>query len=197
MEVPLANFFASGVLELGPKPGPILWQFPPSFKFELERVENFFRILPRNMEAAVELAQHHDRKTKDAVAVGIVTNGSVRHAMEVRHPSFGTEEFIALLRKYEVAIVVADTAGKWALIEDFTSDFVYIRLHGDEELYASAYSSEAVDMWAKKSSAGYLAAPHSVRNASRPRHRHVRKVGQSMCILTTISKSTHHSTQYR
>jgi uncharacterized protein YecE (DUF72 family) len=150
VEVPLANFFASGVLELGRKLGPVLWQFPPNFKFDPARVENFFKLLPRTMEEAAELAQNHDRKIKDVVTVGFKIDGPVRHAMEIRHPSFATEEFISLLREYNVAIVVADTAGKWPFIEDVTADFIYVRLHGDAELYASGYSPEALDRWAKK-----------------------------------------------
>jgi uncharacterized protein YecE (DUF72 family) len=150
VEVPLANFFASGVLELGKKLGPILWQFPPNFAFDRSRVENFFKLLPRTMEEAAALAQNHDRKIKDVVTVGFKANGPVRHAMEIRHPSFATEEFIALLREHNVAIVVADTAGKWPFIEDVTADFIYIRLHGDAEIYASGYSPEALDRWARK-----------------------------------------------
>ena len=74
----------------------------------------------------------------------------LRHAVEIRHESFIDEEFIALLRKYKVAVVVADTAGKWPLIEDVTADFMYLRLHGDKELYASGYTEEALDRWAAR-----------------------------------------------
>jgi uncharacterized protein YecE (DUF72 family) len=74
----------------------------------------------------------------------------MRHAMEIRHDTFKAPEFIALLRKYNVAIVVADTAGKWPLMEDLTSDFVYVRLHGDEQLYVSGYTDAALDHWAKR-----------------------------------------------
>jgi len=74
----------------------------------------------------------------------------MRHAVEVRHPSFRDERFIALLRKYNVALVVADTAGKWPYMEDVTADFMYLRLHGDEELYASGYGDAAIERWAGK-----------------------------------------------
>lgn len=150
VEVPLANFFASGVLELGKKLGPILWQFPPNFKYEREKLENFFNLLPRRFEDAVELSQHHDRKIRDIATVGFNSESVVRHAIEIRHPSFATPEFISLLRDHNVAIVVADTAGKWPLIEDVTADFIYVRLHGDEELYASGYSPAALETWEKK-----------------------------------------------
>jgi uncharacterized protein YecE (DUF72 family) len=58
--------------------------------------------------------------------------------------------FIAMLRRYKVALVVADTAGRWPLAEDVTADFVYIRLHGDQELYASGYGDEAIAAWAAR-----------------------------------------------
>ena len=70
--------------------------------------------------------------------------------MEVRHPSFLQPEFIALLRAHDIALVVADTAGKWPFMEDVTADFVYVRLHGDEELYVSGYTPAALDCWARK-----------------------------------------------
>jgi uncharacterized protein YecE (DUF72 family) len=74
----------------------------------------------------------------------------LRHALEVRHASFANPEFIALLRRQKVALVVADTAGRWPLLEDLCADFVYVRLHGDKELYASGYSDEALDRWAER-----------------------------------------------
>ncbi|WP_256677013.1 DUF72 domain-containing protein, partial [Pseudomonas sp. PICF6] len=61
----------------------------------------------------------------------------LRHAVEIRHESFIDPHFITLLKRYDVALVIADTAGKWPYREDVTSDFVYLRLHGAEELYAS------------------------------------------------------------
>jgi uncharacterized protein YecE (DUF72 family) len=74
----------------------------------------------------------------------------MRHAVEIRHESFRDARFIALLRKYNIALVVADTAGRWPYIEDVTADFVYIRLHGDKELYASGYDDEAIALWASR-----------------------------------------------
>jgi uncharacterized protein YecE (DUF72 family) len=70
--------------------------------------------------------------------------------MEVRHESFMVPEFFRLLRQHRVSFVFADTAGKWPYREDLTSDFVYIRLHGDEELYVSGYTEEALDHWAER-----------------------------------------------
>jgi uncharacterized protein YecE (DUF72 family) len=74
----------------------------------------------------------------------------MRHAVEIRHDSFATEAFVRMLRKHRVALVCADTAGKWPMLHDVTADFVYARLHGAEELYASGYTDEALDSWARK-----------------------------------------------
>ena len=60
------------------------------------------------------------------------------------------ERFVKLLRKHEIALVFADTAGKWPYMEDVTADFIYARLHGDEELYVSGYTEAALDWWAKR-----------------------------------------------
>ena len=148
--IPLANFFASGVLELGKKLGPILWQLPPNFPYDRQRLESFFKLLPRDTEAASRLARSHDEKLRARAALKPSADLPIRHALEVRHPSFEQPEFIALLREHHIAIVVADTAGKWPLIEDVTADFIYIRLHGAEELYASGYTEPALDEWAGK-----------------------------------------------
>jgi uncharacterized protein YecE (DUF72 family) len=147
IEAPLANFFASGVLALGPKLGPILWQFPPSFSFKPELIEDFLRLLPKTTQEAADLGSGRDTWMKDRAFLGPVEAGPVRHAMEIRHKSFATEEFIALLRKYGVALVCAD-AVKWPRLIDVTADFVYCRLHGSEELYASGYDDKSLDEWA-------------------------------------------------
>ena len=147
---PLANFFASGVLALRRKLGPILWQLPPNFRYDAARIETFLKLLPRDAEAAAALARKHDRRLSGRSWMRIQENHPLRHAMEVRHDSFENEEFIALLREHHVALVIADTAGKWPFMEDITSDFVYIRLHGEEELYASGYTDDALKTWAAK-----------------------------------------------
>ncbi len=152
----LGNFFASGIAELREKVGPFLWQFPPNFAFDAERVENFLAMLPYDTDAAAAVARRHDRKLKTRASCVYKPAGKLRHAMEVRHPSFLDPGFIALLRKYNVSFVVADTAGKWVERDDVTADFVYIRLHGAVELYHSRYSEEElarfasrVDCWAR------------------------------------------------
>ncbi|MED5619349.1 DUF72 domain-containing protein [Ideonella sp. BN130291] len=149
-ETPLANFFASGVFELKAKFGPILWQFPPMMAFKPERFEAFFEMLPRDTEAAAALARHHDARLERRNSLDIDKKRPLRHAVEIRHPSFVDEAFVAMLRRHNIALVVADTAGKWPLLEDLTADFVYVRLHGDKELYASGYSDEALQRWAER-----------------------------------------------
>ncbi|HRE83878.1 MAG TPA: DUF72 domain-containing protein [Opitutaceae bacterium] len=150
IEIPLANFFASGVLRLGSKLGPLLWQFPPSFRYDPEKMDAFFRLLPQSADDALRLAKRCDGHLKTAPWLKIERSRSLRHAVEIRHPSFETKEFVVQLRKHRVGLVVADTAGRWPFMEDVTADFVYVRLHGDVELYASGYSDRALDRWAQK-----------------------------------------------
>lgn len=150
IDTPLANFFASGLFELGAKLGPILWQFPPMLPFKPDRFEAFFAQLPHDTDAAAEIAVQHDPSMQGRVSLKPGPKRKMRHAVEIRHASFIDPSFIALLRKYRIALVVADTAGKWPLLEDLTADFVYMRLHGDVELYASGYSDAALDRWAHR-----------------------------------------------
>lgn len=148
VEQGLANFFASGVLALREKFGPILWQLPPSFRYDEERLETFFSQLPHDSETLAAVARNHDRTIAKA-QVTADRKRSIRHAMEVRHTSFVNETFIAQLRRHGVALVVADTAGKWPFLEDVTASFVYMRLHGDKELYASGYTNAALNRWCR------------------------------------------------
>lgn len=150
IEKPLANFLASGVFELRRKLGPILWQFPPNFRFDLARFEAFLTQLPRDTDAAQALARHRDDFMAGREQVRALHAQPLRHAVEIRHESFLDEAFVQLLRHHQVALVVADTAGKWPYREDLTSDFMYLRLHGDAELYASGYSDAALSRWAAR-----------------------------------------------
>jgi len=147
---PLANFFANGLFELKDKLGPILWQFPPRLPFEAERFEAFFKQLPHDTEAAAVLAARHDHRVEGRMSLVPDRKRALRHAVEIRHSSFATPAFVAMLRRHHIALVVADTAGKWPLLEDLTSDFVYMRLHGDQELYASGYDDAALARWAER-----------------------------------------------
>ena len=150
IEKPLANVFASGAFNLREKLGPFLWQFPPSFKFEPTQLEHFLRLLPHDTEQALKPARTRDPRMKGRSRLAIDQNRPMRHAMEIRNSSFIDPAFVALLRKYRVALVVADTAGKWPYCEDVTSDFMYLRLHGDKALYASGYSEAALARWAAR-----------------------------------------------
>jgi uncharacterized protein YecE (DUF72 family) len=150
VEAPLANFFASGVLCLREKLGPILWQFPPNFGWNEERFTEFFQLLPRDTRGAVKLAKKHDAKVKGRAWTKTDAIRPIRHAVEIRHSTFMNPEFFALLRRHNIAFVVADTAGKWPYAEDLTADFVYCRLHGAEQLYVSGYSDKELDWWANR-----------------------------------------------
>jgi uncharacterized protein YecE (DUF72 family) len=147
---PLANFFASGVLCLGEKLGPMLWQLPPNLGFHEDRLAEFFNLLPRDTEQAAALARKHDAKIEGRSFTDVLWKGPIRHAVEVRHESFRTPAFIELLRAHRIGLVIADTAGRWPFLEDLTADFVYVRLHGDQELYTSGYSDEALERWAER-----------------------------------------------
>jgi uncharacterized protein YecE (DUF72 family) len=149
IETPLANFFASGVLRLEEKLGPFLWQFSPHFGFDRERLEHFLSLLPRDTETAAALAQQHDQRLTGRAWTQTGGKRRLRHAIEIRHSSFLVPEFVELLRHQRVALVFADSV-EWPYAEDLTADFVYIRLHGSEELYASGYSDEALDRWAAR-----------------------------------------------
>jgi uncharacterized protein YecE (DUF72 family) len=149
VETALANFFASGVLGLGPKLGPMLWQLPPQLAYDHARLVDFFGLLPRTTTAAATLAAGHDDKVPaDRALTEAEADLPLRHALEVRHQSFAQPEAIELLRDHDIGLVVADSAGKWPALDEVTADFVYVRLHGAEELYASGYDSSALDRWA-------------------------------------------------
>lgn len=148
-DTPLANFMASGPLRLGSKLGPILWQFPERMTFNAERFESFLSLLPRNTEEALALARKHDERVEGRAWLEADSKRPMRHAVEIRHQSFCTGEFIELLRRYNVALVCADTP-EWPLLMDLTADFVYCRLHGSEQLYSSGYDEAALDLWAQR-----------------------------------------------
>lgn len=148
-EIPLANFFAQGLLALKEKLGPILWQLPPNFKYDAGRLDSFFSLLPRTHKEAANLARQHDDRVDGRCWFDVRKDRPLRHAIEIRNDTFVREEYIALLRKHKIASVVADTV-EWPLLMDVTADFVYCRLHGSEVLYASGYDSNAIDSWASR-----------------------------------------------
>jgi len=147
---PLANFYASGILALGRKTGPFLWQLPATFRFNAERTKDFLALLPRGTADAERLARRHDARLKRGALLKGTARVRYRHAFEVRHVSFFTPEFYDLLRAFGCALVIADTAGKFPSAEEMTADFVYVRLHGSTTLYASDYSDAELDRWAER-----------------------------------------------
>ncbi len=149
-EASLGNFFASGVLALGTRTGPFLWQLPATYGFRAERVDAFLRLLPRSSTDAEALARGHDDRLRRGALTEAAARVAYRHAFEVRHPSYFHPEFYDLLRAHRFAFVPADTAGRYGFAEEVTADFVYARLHGSRELYVSGYTDEELAGWAER-----------------------------------------------
>ena len=146
VEILLANFFGSGVLALGAKLGPFVWQLPPNLAFDADRLEGFLALLPQTPEALLTLAGRADDKLKRPPFLDATGLTTVRHAIEVRHQSFADPAAIALLRRYNVALVTADTAA-WSYL-DVTADFAYLRLQGAPG--ADHYDEAGLDRWAAR-----------------------------------------------
>ena len=147
----VANFFASGLFALGPKLGPILWQLPPSLHFDADLLDAFLALLPPDTRAAAALAAEREpQRMRGRELLEPELPWRVRHALEVRHESFCHPDCIALLRRHGVALVVADTGGRWPELGDVTADFMYLRLHGASQLYASGYSDAQIERWAER-----------------------------------------------
>jgi len=162
VDTPLANFFASGLLALGPKLGPILWQLPEKLTFDAARLDDFLGRLPTSTGQLAQLAAGHDDKLSgDRVLTTAEEDRPLRHALEFRSPTFAVPEAIEILRRHRVACVLADTAGRWPRVEEDTADLRYVRLHGEHELYASGYTGHALDEWAHRVS-GWAAAGQDV-----------------------------------
>jgi uncharacterized protein YecE (DUF72 family) len=122
----LDRFFASGVLELGAKLGPILWQFAPFLRFDEAAFAGFLALLPGEIDGRV-----------------------LRHVVEVRHPSFAAPAFPELLRRHRVAVALVDDE-KYSMLDDITADFVYARLRRSALDEPAGYSPEALDAWADR-----------------------------------------------
>ena len=150
LETALPNFFASGVLRLREKLGPILWQFPERFPADLDRFARFLQALPKTSDEAAEVAGRHDHRLDGRAWTEAEVSIPLRHAFEIRHPGFLGPDFLTLLREHGAALVFADTAGRWPYAEDVTADFVYVRLHGAEQLYTSGYTDDQPDWWAAR-----------------------------------------------
>lgn len=144
----IANFFASGLLELGRQLGPILWQLPPNLQFDDDLLDDFLGLLPHDTTAAVALAHEHDDRVK-AVSYGDGENHRIRHVVEFRHPSFLRREALSTTKRNGVAVACSHSS-EWPLIPDVTAGFVYVRLHGPAEIYASPYEQTDLAKWARR-----------------------------------------------
>jgi uncharacterized protein YecE (DUF72 family) len=120
------RFYDQGILELGDRLGPVLWQFAPTKKFDEADFGKFLELLPRKLGGL-----------------------SLRHVVEVRHDSFAVPGFIALLRKFEIPVVFAEH-GKYPAISDVTGDFVYARLQKGNDELKTCYPPKELDAWAKR-----------------------------------------------
>ena len=144
---PVANFFASGILAMGAKLGPILWQLPPNLDFDPETLETFLNLLPHTTGEAVEVATGRSARMSGKEYLETDAERPLRHAMEVRNFSFDDPAFAALLEKHGVATVLGDNEGRWPMLDWVTADFAYARLHGDKELYTSGYDEAGIEKW--------------------------------------------------
>ena len=183
VEKPLANFFASGVLGLKEKLGPVLWQFPPSFRYDAERFERFFELLPHDTKAAARLARKREPRMKGRALLSTDANRKLRHAVEIRHDSFLDASFIELLRAHNIALVIAETARRWPMTHDVTADFIYMRLHGDKELYRSGYGDKALDKWARRIEAWHRGAEPKDATRVAPRKASSKRARDVYCFF--------------
>ena len=149
VETPLANFLASGVLALRERLGPIVWQLSDALRFEANRIEGFLGMLPHDLKEALRLARKHDHRVEGRSYLRVERNHRIRHAIEVRNESFFVPEFVRIARRTGTAIVFSDAAD-WPYIEEVTAGFVYVRLHGHTETYASGYSGKSLDAWSER-----------------------------------------------
>jgi uncharacterized protein YecE (DUF72 family) len=122
----IKRFFDSGVLELGDRLGPLLWQFAPTKKFDAADFGGFLQLLPKQ-----------------------INKRRLRHVVEVRHDSFRAPAFVALLRQFEVPVVFAEHHD-YPAIADLTGDFVYARLQKGDDTLTTAYPPKELDAWAKR-----------------------------------------------
>ena len=152
VDTALANFFASGLLALGPKLGPVLWQLAPRHRYDAAQLADFLPRLPRTHGEAAEVAARHDDRLREPAHLDVVDpDRPVQHVLEVRHPTFDDNpELLDLLRQHGVGIVIADAAGLWPYYDEVTSPVAYVRLHGNTELYVSGYGEEALQDWADR-----------------------------------------------
>ena len=148
VEDALANFFASGLLELREKLGPILWQLGPRHTFDAGRLESFLGSLPIGTKAAAEIASRQTLPGRDTVTTSD-GNWPIRHVLEIRHPSWFQEETAEIARRHGVALAFSHSS-RWPYAEEVTAPFVYIRLHGPRQLYSSPYTKAELEGYARR-----------------------------------------------
>ena len=148
IDLPLANFLASGVLALDGKLGPLLWQLPPNLPYDPALIERFLERLPHTTAEALELARGREARMEGREFLQLDADRPLRHAIEPRSPSFDDPRFAEQLTRHGVATVLGDNEGRWPRLDWTTADFAYARLHGDEVLYTSGYDDESLDAWA-------------------------------------------------
>ncbi|WP_353707811.1 DUF72 domain-containing protein [Cellulosimicrobium sp. ES-005] len=161
VRTPLANFFASGVLALDDRLGPVLWQLPARTTFDAGLLDEFLALLPRSTAEAARLAREHDDRLRAPAWTEVGADRPLVHALEPRHASFASAEALDVLRRHRVAFAISDGAGHWPLVEAVTSRLVYVRLHGDTSLYTSGYRPHVLDAWAARVR-GWCEAGHDV-----------------------------------
>ena len=149
VELALGNFFASGMLLLREKLGPFLWQLAGSLQFRPERVDAFLGRLPRTHAHMAEIARGHGPQVEGKEHLDAEGEWPVRHCLEVRHESFWTDELVDIARAHDVSLVFSDAA-TWPYLEEVTADFVYLRLHGSSQTYASGYGPKSIEGWAER-----------------------------------------------
>lgn len=142
----LADFFASGVLELREKLGPLLWQFPAGSQFKADDLEQFLLLLPKSTAEAAKLAEQSESSVEGCADS---PDRPLRHAIEVRDASYLNTAFVKLLRFHGVAIVFTNMPGSPSF-RDLTSDFVYLRLDSGEDHFADGYDDQALHDWATR-----------------------------------------------
>lgn len=149
VDTALANFFASGLLALGAKLGPLLWQLPERQGFDPGLIEEFLGALPASTAELAAFARRRDHRLAGREVLEPLDDRPVRHAIEVRNPGFDDHRFVELALRHRVAIVRSDAPRAWPELDDATGgDLAYARLHGRPDLYASGYGPRSLDRWA-------------------------------------------------
>lgn len=168
----VAQFLQTCVPVLGASMGPVLWQLPPSLKFDEETLETFLSELPKTHGEAAQIAKEigvksnqgssdaspEDTQTPSllpaeagrAPSAGVDPAMPLRYALEPRNQTFADPQVATILNRYGVAMVQSDSAGRYPSFDQVTTDFVYVRLHGSPRMYYSNYSNKALEEWASK-----------------------------------------------